>query len=178
MGDDVSRLLARGGRILGLAAVAHSCGPGNAATRWYVLSPETRAAAGKIVDVLEGGVDRRALSAALAAALGSGPATSCPGWAEPLVERPELIEKIGGLVEVNPEIARSEGEVPDDRLMGLAALGMALCRSIDGVTALADRLPEEDGATLVRLSRFAQAVALPNEPSAVRARAREVIAGG
>ena len=143
-----------------------------------IPSMEIVAAAGRISEVIEGGVDRGALGAALGAAMGSGPATACPGWAEPLAERPSLLEEIGRRVEVNPEVVRSEGLPVDDRMNGLAVLGMALCRSIDAATALGERLPTVEGEALVRLSRYAQVVASPNEPSETRSRIREVLEDG
>ena len=178
MNGDVSRLLARGGRILGLAAVAHSSATRDPGQGWYVLSPEIASAAEGILGVLRGGVGKGSLGAAIGAAMGSGPATACPGWAEPLVDRPSLLKEIGRRVRVNPEVARSEGRPVDDRLCGLAAIGMALCRSVDSAAALARRLPPADGEILMRLSRYAQAVAEPNEPSETRSRIREALRDG
>lgn len=175
--DDINRLLARGGRILGLAALAHASGPCSSGKRWHVLSPETAAAADQILSVIEGGVEPLSLAAALGAAMGEGPATSCPGWVLPVIEDPGLIDLIGREVPPRVGLAPSEGEGNSERIAGLASLGMALCRSLDAVMAVAERLEREDGEALVRLSRLAQAEARPNEPSEVRAMIRRLIEG-
>ena len=66
---------------------------------------------------------------------------------------------------------------PSPRLVGLAALGLALCRSPDGLAALAAMLPDDEGGEVVRLSRLAGALAEPGEPSRMRGLIRRTLQG-
>jgi len=175
MSDGVARLLARGGRALGAAAVAHARGA-RADGGWSVLSPELAAAADAALAALAAGVTPRALAAAIGAAMRDAPATAAPAWTAPFGADPEALARAGrAAAEAWP------GHLPaapgGDRERGLRALALALCRSSEAPRAVAAALAPEDGLALVRLARLYEALARPGEPGAVRAAIRAAVAG-
>ena len=172
--DAVSRLLGRGGRVLAIAAVAHARGYRAGANRWNVLSRENIAATEQILRVIEDGVDPRDMAVAIESAMGKEPATAPPSWASRVWAEPDIIPVIGAVVD-DPILPLATG---DDREKGLAALAIAMCRSMDGVEALAARLRGGDGEQLLRMARLAQATVEAGEPSEMRSRIRALLAGG
>ena len=66
---DVRRLLGRGGRILGLAALAHAQGRRPGAEPWHVLPADTVAAAEEVLIALEKELDPALLEAVIRAAM-------------------------------------------------------------------------------------------------------------
>jgi hypothetical protein len=168
--DDVSKLLARGGRAFGLAAVAHARGQRAGQGPWHALSRDAIEAAERILDALEGGVSPGGLAAAIAMSMGDGPATAEPAWTRALVGDPASFARIGrgvdwpnGFPIANPA---------KDAERGIALVALALCRSVDAARALGGKLPGGEGEALVRWARLMQAVARPGEPSAVRGAVR------
>lgn len=181
MSAGVADLLARGGRVLGLAMLAHARGQGSGAGPWYVLAPELVAATDQIIGVLEQGPDAASLSFAARAAMGPEPATAAPSWARPLWEHPDELERVGRLIPLVDlgaalPYGASESEL-GDRCRGLAALAVAACRSVDGTAAIASMLPADEARELVRMSRLAGARVAPGGPSRVRRGIRRLIAG-
>lgn len=172
--DAVSRLLGRGGRVLVTAAVAHARGYRAGANRWNVLSLENIAATEQILRVIEDGVEPRDMAVAIESAIDKKPATAPPSWANRVWTEPDIISKIGSAME-DPILPTAAG---DDREKGLAALAIAMCRSMDGVQALAARLREGDGKKLLRMARLAQATVEAGEPSEMRSKIRVFLAGG
>jgi len=173
--EDTSRLLARGGRALGIAAVAYARGQRAQKGPWHVLSPEIAAAAEQILGELEAEVPAQALAAAVGAAMGEAPATAEPAWTAPLVHHPDEFARVGrNAAAIWPSDFPLDS--PDgDRERGLALVALALCRSVDAARALAAQLGAEDGRALVRSARLYQALARPGEPSAVRAAVRAAL---
>ncbi len=172
--EAVSRLLGRGGRVLVTAAVAHSRGHRAGASRWNVLSRENIAATDQILRVIEDGVDPRDMAVAIESAMGKEPATAPPSWANRVWDEPGIISEIGAAV--GDSILRPA--TVGDREKGLAALAIAICRSMDGAEALAARLPAGDGEQFLRMARLAQATVEAGEPSGMRSRIRVFLAGG
>lgn len=175
MSGGSERLLARGGRPLGLAAVAFARGQRPGEGPWYALAPELVAPAEEVLSGIGRERDPAVLSAALAAALGPDPATAAPGWLGPLDRVAlERLAEAPGLGAPPPALER-ECEAPSDR--GLWALALAFCRNPDAVAAVAARLEDAPGASLlVRWSRLAQILARPGDPSRARRRIREILA--
>lgn len=177
MRDGVSRLLARGGRALGIAAVAHARGQRAGGGPWYALSRETALAAEQALAALEEGVSRGELAAAIAAAMGALPATSGPPWSGALAADPDALLRVArGAGASWPESSPVQ-KPGDERELGIALVGLALCRSVDAARALAGTLPAPDGDSLVRWARLLQAVARPGEPSAARGAVRRALEG-
>jgi len=176
--DATSRLLARGGRALGIAAVAHARGQRAQKGPWHVLSRDIAAAAEQILGELETEVTPSALSAAIGAAMGETPATAEPAWATPLARDPEAFARLGRAAAASWPAGFPIEEPEGERERGVALVALALCRSVDAVRALAVKLAAEDGLALVRTARLYQAVARPGEPSAVRAAVRAALEPG
>ncbi len=176
--DAVSRLLGRGGRVLVTAAVSHARGARAGATRWNVLAPENVAATEQILRVIEDGVDPRDMAVAIESAMGEKPATAPPSWANRVWAEPDVISKIGAAVD-DPILSHRTGRAstPTDREKGLAALAIAMCRSMDGAEALAARLCKGDGEQLLRMARLAQATVEAGEPSGMRSKIRALLTG-
>jgi len=169
-----ARLLSRGGRILGLAAVAYARGQRAGTGPWYALPAETVAAVEEVLLVLENEEDPELLEAVVCAALSPEPSTAAPSWAEPLWRDPAALTEVGRAVDdelTKPVLGSGEAN-PPPRLKGMAALAMALCRSPDGLAALAARLPGDEGPEVVRLACLAGA-----EPMGRIVKARELRSG-
>jgi hypothetical protein len=163
--------------MLGLAAVARAHGQQAGAGPWHVLPPETVAAAEQLLGVLEEPGDSDSVAMAVSAALAPGPATAAPTWAAGAWERPDGLEAIGARAR-SPDLIPALGDAVDQadmRKRGLAALAVALCRSIDGVEALGAKLGGEDSAALVRMARLAGALVGPGQPTRVRGSIREIL---
>ncbi|MCU0664802.1 MAG: hypothetical protein MUC50_21075 [Myxococcota bacterium] len=173
-----ARLLGRGGRILGLAAAALSCGQGPGGP-WYALPPETLAAVEEILHLLCSCRDDAAMEQAMTRGLLPFP-TSAPAFARTLVESPQSIAALAHVVHRDLiSAAFGQGEGPKDDLdHGLAALAVALCRSPDALSALAAFLPDDVGSRLERLGRLAHVQAEPGQPSRVRHLLRRVVGSG
>jgi hypothetical protein len=167
------KLLARGSRILGIAALAHARGDG----RWHVLSAETIAATEEILSYLEQKPDSVVLEAVIGAALASEPATQPPSWSKPLFHNQPMIERIGALIDASRLRAAlgARHASPTDRLKGLAALAIGLCRSLDSLGALAQNLPVEDRAELMPMGYLAHTLVEPGEPSTMRSDIRRIM---
>ncbi len=177
MSDDYSRLLARGGRILGLAALAAARGQRAGSGDWHVLSADTTAAADQVLSALEELAGSPPASAAVAAAMSEQPATAPPSWSEPLLSGEVRLETAGRAIpseDVEAALGRDDGG-DDPRTRALAALGLALCRSPDAVRAAAARLEGEDPERLNRMSRLAQVRSAPGGPSRVRRELRRAV---
>ncbi len=174
---DARRLLGRGGRILGLAALAHAQGRRQGAEPWHVLPADTVAAAEEVLLALEEELDPALLEAVIRAAMSEKPATAAPSWAEPLWRDPGALSRVGAAVD-SKRLAPAFGpRLPDpsDREKGLAALAVALCRSVDGLRALAERLPEEDRDLALRMTYLAGVTVEPGDPSRMRAEMRRIL---
>jgi hypothetical protein len=176
--EDVTRLLARGGRILGLAAVAHARDGAAGTGSWSVLGEETAAAADEILAVLSGPVHPGAMAMAIGAAMSRSPATAPPAWAEPVWRDPSWLARIGGQISLAGGVPSVGSPGATDRSTGIAALAMAVCRSMDGALALARKLPPADGAELARRARLAGCVAEPGEPSRIRVAIKGMLEAG
>ena len=115
-----SRLLARGGKILVLAAVAHSRGQRSGQGPWHALPAETVAAVEEILLALENeGEDDELLEAVLRAALSQAPATAAPSWAEPLWRDPRSLSRVGERIDAAAVTRLLSGETdPPPRLRG------------------------------------------------------------
>jgi len=174
--DATTRLLARGGRALGIAAIAHARGQRARKGPWHVLSRDLAAAADQILGELDTELPPRDLAAAIGAAMGEAPATAEPAWTAPLADDPEAFARVGRAATwpagfaIEPPVA--------DRERGLSAVALALCRSVDAARALAAKLGAEDGRALVRAARLFQILARPGEPSAMRALVRAALEPG
>jgi hypothetical protein len=178
MRDPTSRLLARGGRAFGLAAIAHARGRRAGLEPWHLVSRDLAAAADQILAELEAAVPDDALAAAIGAAMGEAPATAEPSWTAALLADPEAFARVGSAAAASWP-ASSPFHMPDgDRERGIAAVAFALCRSIDSARALAAKLGAEDGVALVRAARLCGAIARPGEPSAMRAIVRTALEEG
>lgn len=187
--DQANRLLARGGRILGLSAAAGARGPFSGRGSWFVLTPSIAAAADEILEVLQGDIDPTLLAAVLEASVDLRPATAAPSWARPLWQNPELFERVGRALaeaeedQITREIFREEALAGEETLAshaqrrGIACVAVALGRSMDAVRSLALKLPESDGASLIRMGQLAQALVDPGEPSRMRAFLRQILKG-
>jgi len=182
MSADVSRLLARGGRVLGLAALAHARGQRAGAGPWFVLSPQLVSAAEQILTELESGPDLDALTAAVAAALGPGPATAAPSWIGPALGSPERLATVGrGIDDDDIAAALPVDAAPGDldaRTRGLAAIAVALGRSIDAIEAVGRELEPGDGRALTRMARLACVEVSPGQPTRVRRVIRRLLGEG
>jgi hypothetical protein len=182
MGTDVARLLARGGRVLGLASLAYARGQRSGQGPWYVLPPEMVAATEEIIGALERGAEAGALAAAVGLAMGPEPATAAPAWAGALVENTDALEALGrgiGRADLDPALPRAEGGTRlDDRSAGLAAVAIAFCRSVDVVEDLCRVLGLAEGSSLRRMSRLANAVVVPGQPTRMRRAIRRQLEGG
>jgi hypothetical protein len=176
--DVTSRLLARGGRALGTAAIAHARGQRAQKGPWHVLSRDLAAAAEQILGELEADVPPGALAAAVGAAMGEMPATSEPFWTAPLVHDPEAFARVGRAAAASWPAGFPMEAPADDRERGVVMVALALCRSVDAARALAAKLGAEDGRTLVRAARLCQTLARPGEPSAMRAAVRNSLEPG
>jgi hypothetical protein len=167
------KLLARGSRILGIAALAHARGDG----RWHVLSPETVAAAEEILRYLEQKPDSVVLEAVIGAALAPEPATQPPSWSKPLFHNRSMIERIGALTDASKlRAALGAGHAsPANRLKGLAALAIGFCRSLDSLGALAENLSDDDRADLMPMGYLAHTLVEPGEPSTMRSDIRRIM---
>ncbi|MCP4679629.1 MAG: hypothetical protein GY854_29885 [Deltaproteobacteria bacterium] len=174
---DARRLLGRGGRILGLAALAHAQGRRPGSEPWHVLSADTVAAAEEVLIALEKEMDPALLEAVVRAAMGEKPATAAPSWAEPFWRDPQALSRIGAAVDskcLAPAFGPRLPE-PSDREKGLAALAVALCRSVDGLRALAEHLSEEERELVLRMTYLAGVTVEPGEPSRMRADMRRIL---
>jgi hypothetical protein len=178
--DEAARLLGRGGRMLGLAAVAHARGQRAGAGPWHVLSTETVAVAEQLLLALEESRDSWVVAAAVTAALAAGPVTAVPSWAATVWEQPGELERLGESIEaaeLDPAFpSGTSAKHADVRTRGLAALAVALCRGLDGVLALGAKLGESDRATLIAMARLAAVQVDPGAPTRVRGRIRRVVA--
>ncbi len=174
---DARRLLGRGGRTLGLAAIAHARGQQSGRGPWHVLSADTIAAAEEVLSALEQQPDPVLLEAAVRAAMSPKPATAAPTWAAPLWRDPMMLSRVGASLETS-QLSSALGlkqTDPSDREKGLAALAVALSRSLDALRAFADYLPEDDRDCVFRMGCLASVSVEPGEPSGLRARLRHVL---
>ncbi len=166
-------LLARGSRILGIAALAHARGNGH----WYVLSPEIVAATNDILGYLEAQPDSALLEAVVGAALAPKPATRPPSWSKQLTGNPPAIEQLGAMTdEAQLQAALgSSCSSPSNHLKGLAAVAIGLCRSIDSLEAFAQNLSSQDRTALMRMGYLAQTLVQPGDPSTMRSFIRRIV---
>ncbi|MCP4604002.1 MAG: hypothetical protein GY847_26355 [Proteobacteria bacterium] len=174
---DAGRLLGRGSKILGLAALAHARGQRAGTGPWHTLSKEIVAASEEVLEALEQEPDPTLLEAVIRAAMAPNPATAAPTWAETLWRDPLALSRVGTAVD-SERLAPALGPKcnnSSDRQKGLAALAVALSRSIDGLRALAENLPEEDRDAVVRMASLAAVVVEPGEPTRMRADIRKII---
>ena len=177
MNRRISRLLARGGRTLGIASVAMARGQRPGDGPWYALAPDLVTAAEEVMAAVDGEGDPAVLAAALEAALGPRPANAAPAWLENLDEAAlGRIAAALGEVPLPPALHGKRAGAADPALW---ALSLALCRNPDTVAAVAGDLEDAaTGARLLRWSRLAQAVARPGEPSRMRRRLKALLAAG
>jgi hypothetical protein len=176
--DAANRLLARGGRALGMAAVAHARGQRAGQGPWHVLSRDIAAPTEQILGALEVELAPSALAAAVAAAMAEAPAAAAPAWTAPLVLDPQAFARLGRDAAAAWPAGFRLAAPADARERGVALVALALCRSADAVRSLGGRLAAQDGRALVRAARLFQAVARPGEPSAVRAAIRAALSPG
>jgi hypothetical protein len=172
-----AKLLSRGGRILAVAAMAHIDGQRPGQGPWHTLSPENLAAVEEVLYMLSRVRTPSVLEAVIRAAMAPEPATAAPKWAEPLWRNPALISRVGKSFDAK-SLAPALGPKcadPSDREKGIAAIAIAMCRSSDGLQALVEMLPEEDGAQLMRMARLAHVNVEPKEPSTIRAEVRRLL---
>ncbi len=172
-----ARLLSRGGRILGLAALAHARGQRAGFGPWYALCPETIAATEEVLHALDQRPDPKLLEAVVRAAMAPAPATAAPRWAEPLWRDPRALSRVGAAVDskyLAPALGIGRHDL-SDRLRGLAALAVALSRSLDGLCALAEHLPQTEKGEIVRMASLAAAVVNPGEPTQMKAKIRRIL---
>lgn len=177
---DVGRFLRRGGTALALAAVAHAKGRLPRGERWHVLAPELAAAAEEVLAEIAAGARPEVLETAVRAAMDEKPSTAPPAWARALVGSPAALSRVGRGADpgdLAPALGRRAGTA-EDRLKGLAALALALCRSLDALAAAAALLSEEDGRALVRMGHLAAATAEPGAPSRMRAAVKRLAEPG
>jgi hypothetical protein len=173
----ISRLLARGGRTLGIAAVAMARGQRPGEGPWHALAPDLVAAAEEVLAAVGEERDPAVLAAALEAALGPRPANAAPAWLGTLDEA--ALGRIAAVLGDLPLPAALRFDRAGAADPALWALSLALCRNPDTVLAVADGLgPGDLGARLLGWSRLAQAVARPGEPSRMRRRLRTLLAAG
>ncbi len=174
---DARRLLGRGGRTLGLAAVAHARGQQPGQGPWHVLSADTIAAAEEVLSALAQQPDPALLEAAVRAAMGPKPATAAPSWAAPLWRDPMMLSRVGALFETS-QLSSALGPKqtdPSDREKGLAALAVALSRSLDALRAFAEYLAEDDQDSVFRMGCLASVSVEPGEPSELRTELRRLL---
>jgi hypothetical protein len=176
--DPTSRLLARGGRAFGLAAIAHARGRRAGREPWHLVSHDLGAAADQILAELEAVVPDDALARAIGAAMGEAPATAEPPWTAALVADPGAFARVGSAAAACWPAGFALRMPDGDRGRGIAAVAFALCRSIDSARSLAAKLCAEDGVALVRAARLCGALARPGEPSAMRACVRAALEEG
>ena len=130
--------------------------------------------------MLEQTKDQSAIEQAVQAAMGPDPATASPSWAEPLWRNSDAFERLGAAFDAD-RLARASGQgknLASDREKGMAAVAVALCRSLDSLRALSLKLPEQDQDRIVRAGYLAQVVARPGEPSKVRAEVKRILGQG
>jgi len=182
----IGRLLGRGGQTLGLAATAHARGQRAGDGPWHVLAPQLVAAAEQVLGVLAEENDPDSLSSAVGAAMGAAPATAAPSWAGDLWRDPELLARLGCAVPPDalaPALpvqwsgTAEPVEALDHRERGLAAVAVALGRSVDGVEALAAELAPAEGERLIGMATLAGSQVAPGEPSRMRSWLKEWIKG-
>jgi hypothetical protein len=172
-----SRLLARGGRSLGLASVALAHGQRPGQGPWHALAPDLIAAAEEVMLAVDEEDDPAILAAALDTALGPDAASATPSWIGEL-DGAVLERLFAGLpdVEVPPAVRKEARSAADAALWALA---LAFCRNPDAARAVAEKFADAaTGARLQRWSRLAQAVARPGEPSRMRRRLKALLAAG
>jgi len=172
-----ARLLARGARILGLSAVAWSRGQRSSRGPWYVLGPHSVAAAEEILQVFEENIEPNLLEAVVKAAMDHRPATVAPSWCAPLERDPELLDILGRELRdpLPSDIFGRQNRSPSHRERGMAALALALCRSLDGLRSLALKLPDSDADRLLRMGHLAQVTVGPGEPTRIRSLVKQVL---
>ena len=156
---------------MGLASVAHVRGQSLSGS-WYVLSKEIGAAADQILKVLNDGVDKTSLAAAVTACMSLQPATAAPLWTKPIWEDPTILDQIGNLAEQKWPPNENGAPLNSSRQRGLASLAIALCRSMDSVRAVALKLSESNGGELIKMAALAQSCVAPGIPSEERNRLR------
>jgi len=178
MTDDITKLLARGGRAFGIAAIAHTRGRRAGQGPWHALSGDMTSAADQVLEALEGAVSRTALASAITASMGDAPATAAPAWTSALVESEDAFLRLGRAAKSAWPADFPIAAPRSDRERGIAFTALALCRSIDAARALGGALPKPEGTTLVRWARLMQTLARPGEPSTARARIRRVLSEG
>jgi hypothetical protein len=174
---DAKRLLGRGGRIFGLAAVAHANGRRAGEGDWNVLCPQITTAAEEVLLHLEGGVDVELLEGVVSAALGDVPAVASPAWALPLVRDPGLLSRVGTAFEeddlrsaLGPDLSN-----PSGRDKGLAALAVGFAHSRDSLRALVVDFSSEDRAIVLRMACLASVTVVPKEPSRIRNKIKQIV---
>ncbi|MDD5306201.1 MAG: hypothetical protein PHU25_02660 [Deltaproteobacteria bacterium] len=177
MSTGEARLLRRGGRILGLAALAHARGRRAGEGPWHVLPAETAAAVEEVLAVIEAGPDPESLTRAVRAAMGPQAATAAPSFAARAWENPDALERLGEALDRSDVAAALSptDHAPSARRKALAALAVALSRSPDAAAAVAERIAASDGDALARMACLAGAVVGPGEPSRMRARIRRIL---
>lgn len=160
-----------------LSAVARARGQRAGQGAFFVLSANLTAAAEEILTVLEQNVDPPLLEAVIAASMDPGPATASPAWAEPLWRDPEALGRIGRKLGESAPLAvlGNRAAPPSDRQRGLSGLSMALSRSLDGQRALAEKLPASDRQDFIDMGHLAHVLALPGEPTGMRALMRKLL---
>lgn len=172
MSATAARLLGRGGRVLGLAALAHARGQQAGVGPWYVLGPELVAVAEQVLSILEEGGEPESVAAAIGAAMGPEPATAPPAWTAQLLLRERALARVGQRIEpreLAPALARgASADELDPRTCGLAALAVGLCRSVDRIEAVCRQLEPDEQRALRRMSRLAGVQVEPGQPTRVR----------
>jgi len=103
--------------------------------------------------------------------------TAPPKWAAPIWQDTLMLSKIGKAVDLGKltQVLGSGFTNTSDHQIGLAALAVALCRSQDGLHALALNLLKEDQSKLLNMAGFAQVVVQPGEPTKMRATIKQLL---
>lgn len=178
--DTASRLLARGGEVFSLALMAH-LHESKEPRRWNALTPDTLAAVEEIRAALTASPDPLKVEPVIRASMSPGPVVIPPPWCRALWEVPGLFCKIGEAFSAE-ELAFAFGPLPlslsqkpGARALGIAAAAAALCRSLDGLHAVAAHLGEPDKTELLRRGHLAHSLAEPGRPSQIRRKLRRVI---
>ena len=162
---------------MGLAVLARARGQRAGAGPWHVLAADFKAAAEEVLLSLEQAPDPELLEAVVQAAMGPEPATAAPSWAAPFWRKSSVLKMVGK--EINEKrlapVLGSRYTDASDRLKGLAALAVAMSRSLESLRALAEYLPVAQGQELVRMGNLAQAVVESGEPTRMRAELKRLL---
>jgi hypothetical protein len=173
----VQRLLSRGGRALGLAAVAVAHGQRPGCGPWHALAPDMVASAEEVMAAVGEERNPAILATALDAALGPEPTSAAPAWLGVLDE--DALGRITAALSGSAKPLRGDGEARFAADPALWALALAFCRNPDAALAVARCVEDAAaGERLARWSRLAQAIAGPGEPSRMRRRLKALLAAG